>query len=276
MADTGAPLPLAGGDTHGVEKPFRFFDLPQELRDWCYDYMTGSTVTLLTMREVTEHKYNGPFRIAKSETTYSLPDERAVKIEIGAPPIINVFCVSRQMKSEYKQRVSKKTALVFSDHYDNGDFYEFDPDRVKIPHFEWATRAEYFGAVVCDPHAVGDCATDALRAMDWIKATTGKLNNLSEIHVYLALQCEPEDGHGKWPKFSHTSNLQSALQKITEHGLVTRLRVFHGGKGVFKMEEVPAQDKLYVSWTKKDGWVAPKSTEKQSCGQVEHLGLTTV
>jgi hypothetical protein len=284
MADAGAPLPLAGGDTHGVEKPFRFFDLPQELRDWCYDYLTGSSVILKTVREVNEDEYEDYFRVTESEdaapeATYSLPDENAIKIEIGAPPIINVFCVSRQMKSEYEQRVSKKTALVFSDHDDNKEFDEFDPDRVKIPHFEWATRAEYFGVVrvvTCDEDNVGDCATDALRAMKWIKATAGKLNNLSEMHVYLAVQCEPEDGDGKWAKFSHASNLQDALQKITEHGFVTRLRVFHGEKSVTKMEEVPAQDKLYVSWTKKDGWAAPKSIEKQSCGQVDHLGLTTV
>lgn len=258
MTDTEELPSLTGGDGCNEEAPFRFFDLPRELRDWCYDYMIGPTIKLKTMRDREEYDSDSETDDTSKNT---VKDRCALELAIRAPPLVDVLRASRELKSEYEQRAVKQTMLIIYDHLQNETFMEFTPGTVNVSHFNWVTRAEYRGAAHCPQDQ--ECVRDVELAKQWMEATVSKLSNLRDLRVYLALHCETADGKSRWPKYSHRDDVQGELRGVTEIDCVTQLHVFRGAQTVYKLEEIPAEDMLYVRWTRRDGWVAPKPTETQ-------------
>lgn len=251
---THRPL-TAISDANDQMRPFRFFELPRELRDWCYDYMIGPTVGIKVMRTAADtcSEFNG----GRDPRV----NDRVPETSIKAPPIINLLCISQQFKNEYEDRASKQTTLIVSDHNRNC-WEDLSPQSLGIKDLIWTNNVQYLGMLRCER----DCrhlsaVSDAERTAKWIRSTMAKMSKSSKIRVDLALNCEVCNEGCNWHGRRSERYLRDALQMIAATRQVMRLQVFRGGPKQQELDDVPSEDQLYVRWNEANGWYVPKSAK---------------
>lgn len=212
--------------------PFRFFDLLPELRDQCYDYMAGPTVP------ITAPNFPGP------------------QVSVRTPPLYHILRAGKQIRFDYQKRIKEikepSPSLIFSDHSNN----HYSPIRwreIYYKPFVRAKHADYYAVLRCTSNPFNvDGYDDVSRHWAWINyITSDAMCNLTTMHVYLMLHCEPTD------RF-RCLDVAVRLERFTKIKCVTKLEVHRGRDKLNerRWNEIPDGDRnaLCFRWAEGGNW----------------------
>lgn len=235
--------------------PFRLFDLPSELRDTVYDYLTIDVTFELSERE--------QYTTGLSKTF----------LENGMRP--EILLSNRRLGYEYRKQVQSKSIFIFEDQF--ALQYALETPQL------WSTnvskcRIHLTKQCVCPRRRHGQCrgALHASEVQLLMSIPNSILSvELEMVHFILNEAAKYEDDC--WPKTIHGGAYMHSLSQIIRPENMQRVDVFSFRsrqdhtrlvsdqqtpvpiRDVVEWEQCGAWAKHTVTWTSSEGWISGNS-----------------
>lgn len=240
---------------------FDFMSLPQELKDWSYDYM-----------------------VADAPITLQTPHGNFFKLHLHRTPQTALLLVSRQFCKEYQDRASKLPFLSIQDHRECEFNVPAIPQTVeKVPLSDVCLLAFRHNTV-----------SDVERHTTWMTSYF-PLMNAKAVEIKLYCETDDMDAFKRWPDSSKHHQLKTALENMVRIPGIVRLRLYwYDGTPECEQSEghvdeeaeeearknidevLKGPQNLMETWTKDEGWElhrqAVSAKENETCEP--HNGTT--
>lgn len=221
------------------DQTFPFFDLPPELREWVYDYLSGDEVCILS---------------PALEASMSVVDY----------PLANILCVSKQIKQEYEHVAAHKTKLVYTDHQDFD--FTLPPLPAKLVQVK---NVELRMFVVCEHTCPGntlhcEAANDLRQTFSLISDKESTWFAGTNVELKLGLWWKADE-KWNWPETPHADNLVTELKTGVEKlEQLSRVDVYRSSERCLEADKIVDKDNLLATYTREDGWQTGRSQQPEA------------